>query len=81
MLFYLLLKWQPLELEIIVEQIKGGWDIYHSVNGTKNQVQNQNKRSDFLSKTGTISSLSKVLDKTEYPFKKSFWLSFRAQAS
>ena len=59
MLFSLLLKWQPLELEIIAVQIQGGWDIYHSVNGTKNQVQNQNKRSDFLSKTGTISSLSK----------------------
>ena len=56
MLFSLLLKCQPLELEIIAVQIQGGWDIYHSVNGMKNQVQNQNKHSDFLSKTGTISS-------------------------
>ena len=43
MLFSLLLKWQPLELEIIAVQIQGGWDIYHSVNGMKNQVCTKSK--------------------------------------
>ena len=44
MLFSLLLKWQPLELEVIAVQIQGGWDIYHSVNGTKNQVYTKSKQ-------------------------------------